>query len=139
METLRIGELAREAEVHIETLRFYERKGLLNAARRTEKRYRLYEQDAIARVRFIKRAQQLGFSLKEVSELLELKLDHKSKCADVERRAERKIEEIEHKIESLKKMRGVLQTLANDCQGAVPSTECPILKAFEDPSRRMAR
>lgn len=75
MHTIKIGELAREADVHIETLRFYERKGLLSAAKRTEKGYRLYERDDITRVRFIKHAQRVGFSLKEVLELLQLKLD----------------------------------------------------------------
>lgn len=136
METLRIGELAKESNVHIETLRFYERKGLLRAAKRTEKGYRLYGRDDISRVLFIKEAQKLGFSLKEVTELLQLKLDRTSQCADVESRAKGKIEEIDHKIKSLKKMRSILLTLANACQGAVPTSECPILKAFDDPDFR---
>lgn len=132
---IKIGELAKEADVHIETLRFYERKGLLSATKRTEKGYRLYGRDDITRVRFIKHAQKVGFSLKEVMELLQLKLDRKSKCADVEMRAKHKIEEINHKIRSLEKMRKVLETLAKACKGTVPSSECPILKAFEDPGR----
>ena len=137
MQTLRIGQLAGEAGVHIETLRFYERKGLLKPAKRTEKGYRLYDRDDVSRVRFIKQAQKLGFSLREVMELLELKLDHKSKCADVEKRAEAKITEINHRIESLRKMRNALKTLTKECQGSVPSSECPILMAFENsPSGR---
>lgn len=137
MQTLRIGQLAHEADVHIETLRFYERKGLLKPGKRTEKGYRLYDLNDVSRVRFIKQAQRLGFSLREVLELFELKLDRKSKCADVEKRAEAKIAEINHKIGSLQKMRTVLKTLAKSCQGSVPSSECPILKAFENsPSRR---
>ncbi|HSE40411.1 MAG TPA: MerR family transcriptional regulator [Acidobacteriota bacterium] len=134
MHTIKIGELARHADVHIETLRFYERKGLLSAAKRTEKGYRLYERDDITRVRFIKHAQGVGFSLKEVMELLQLKLDRKSKCADVEMRAKHKIEEINQKIQSLEKMRIVLESLAKACKGTVPLSECPILKAFEEPS-----
>jgi MerR family transcriptional regulator, copper efflux regulator len=134
MQTLKIGELAKAAEVHIETLRFYERKGLLSAAKRTQKGYRLYDQDDITRVRFIKHAQRVGFSLKEVMELLHLKLDRKSRCADVEMRAKNKIEEINLKIRSLKRMRTVLVTLANACRGTVPSSECPILQAFEEVS-----
>ena len=133
MQTLKIGELARESDVHIETLRFYERTGLLRPAKRTEKGYRIYGRDDISRVRFIKQAQKLGFSLKEVMELLHLKFDRKSKCEDVEMRAKGKINEINHKIQSLKKMRGALQVLVNSCEGSVPSSECPILKAFDDP------
>ena len=139
MQTLKIGELARAADVHIETLRFYERKGLLNTAKRTEKGYRLYAHDDITRVRFIKHAQRLGFSLKEVMELLQLKLDQKSRCADVEMRAKNKIEEINLKIRSLKKMRTVLVGLANACKGTVPSSECPILQAFEEVSNGRSR
>lgn len=133
MQELRIGQLAQQADVHIETLRFYERRGLLKAGRRTEKGYRLYDEDDVSRVRFIKQAQRLGFSLREVLELLELKLDRKSKCVDVEERAEIKIREINHKIESLQKMRSALKTLTKACQGSVPSSECPILRAFENP------
>jgi MerR family transcriptional regulator, copper efflux regulator len=137
MQTLKIGELARAADVHIETLRFYERKGLLSAAKRTEKGYRLYQHDDIMRVRFIKHAQRVGFSLKEVKEvmeLLQLKLDRRSRCADVEMRAKNKIVEINLKIKSLKKMRAVLVSLADACKGTVPSSECPILQAFEETS-----
>lgn len=134
MLTLRIGQLASEADVHIETLRFYERKGLLKPAKRTEKGYRLYGWDDVSRVRFIKHAQKLGFSLREVMDLLELKLDRKSKCADVEGRAKAKISEIDHKIESLTRIRKVLKSLTKACQGSVPSSECPILVAFEDPA-----
>ena len=134
---LRIGQLAQQAEVHIETLRFYERKGILKAGKRTEKGYRLYAGDDVSRVRFIKHAQKLGFSLREVTELLELKLDRKSKCVDVERRAEAKISEIDHKIQSLRKMRSALKTLTKACQGSIPSSECPILKAFESSTERV--
>ena len=134
MQQLKIGELARNSGVHIETLRFYERRGLLNAVERTEKGYRLYGHDDITRVRFIKEAQKLGFSLKEVIELLQLKLDRKSKCGDVEKRAEAKIEEINSKIKSLQRMRSVLHDLTKNCRGAIPSSQCPILKAFEHPS-----
>lgn len=133
LKRLKIGELARESDVHKETLRFYERRGLLSAEERTEKGYRLYGREDVSRVRFIKQAQKLGFSLKEVMELLQLKVDRTSKCADVEKRAKRKIEEINRKIESLKKMRGVLHTLAKACEGGMPSSECPILKAFARP------
>lgn len=134
MQTLKIGQLAHAADVHIETLRFYERKGLVRADKRTEKGYRLYVLEDVSRVRFIKQAQRLGFSLREVTELLELKLDRESKCADVEKRAEAKIEEIDHKIESLQKIRSVLKSLTQACRGSVPSSECPILMAFESPS-----
>jgi len=136
MQKLRIGQLAGETEVHIETLRFYERKGLLTPGERTKKGYRLYGTDDVSRVRFIKEAQKLGFSLREVMELLELKLDRKSRCADVEKRARAKIDEIEFKIQSLQKIKVVLKNLANACKGSVPTSECAILKAFDSPISR---
>ena len=136
MQKLRIGQLAGKTDVHIETLRFYERKGLLTAGERTNKGYRLYDTDDVSRVRFIKEAQKLGFSLREVMELLELKLDRKSRCADVEKRARAKIDEIDFKIQSLQKIKAVLKNLANACKGSVPASECAILKAFDNPLSR---
>ena len=131
MDGLSRGELARQAEVNIETLRFYERKGLLREPPRTESNYRRYPEDAVQRVRFIQRAQKLGFSLKEIVELLSLRAKPRGKCANVRERAEAKIENIDQKIKALKSMRRALAKLVKQCSGRSPATECPILEAME--------
>ena len=85
----------------------------------------------MARIRFIKRAQELGFSLKEISELLSLRMDRGVSCADVKRRAEAKISEVQQKIEYLRKINEALTKLAASCRGRGPTGECPILEALD--------
>jgi MerR family mercuric resistance operon transcriptional regulator len=130
MKDLTVGQLAKDAHVNAETVRYYERIGLMPEPRRRESGYRQYSQDAIARIRFIKRAQELGFSLKEVSELLSLRVDPATTCEDVRRRAEVKIHNIEEKIRTLQKVKRALRKLAASCTGRGPTSECPILEAL---------
>ncbi len=133
MESLTIGQLARQALVNIETIRYYERRGLIPEPPRTESGYRQYSWDAVARIRFIKRAQELGFSLREISELLSLRVDPNTTCADVKKRAEAKIADVEQKIEALQKMKEALTTLVAMCQREqAPTSACPILETLED-------
>lgn len=136
LEVLTIGELAKQSGVGIDTIRFYERQGLVPEPDRSPSSgYRQYEPQAIQRVRFIRHAKELGFTLKEVQELLELRVDPSSTCADVRRRAQENIAGIEERIASLEHMRMALRRLASRCQGQGPVTECPIL---EELSRRGA-
>ena len=128
---LTTGELAKRAGVKIETLRFYERKGLLPRPPRSAANYRLYPADAARRIRFVKRAQELGFSLKEIEELLSLRARPRARCADVRQRAEAKIADIEAKVRSLRAMRRALAGLVAQCSGRTPITECPILEAMD--------
>ncbi len=131
MRNLTIGELARKAEVNIETIRYYERRGLLPEPPRSSSGYRQYSLEAVARIQFIKHAKELGFSLKEILDLLSLRVDPDTTCADVKRMAEAKIESIERKISSLQKMKKALAKLKAECEGRGPVGECPILEALE--------
>ncbi len=101
MNRLTIGELAEQAKVHVETLRYYERRGLIEQPPRSASNYRLYPENAVRRVRFIKRAQELGFSLNDVKELLSLRAAPEAECGEVRRHAEAKIADINAKIHAL--------------------------------------
>lgn len=131
MDGLTIGEVAKRANVHIETLRYYERQGLMPRPRRSASNYRLYAEDTVRRVQFIKRAQELGFSLKEIRELLSLRAEPKTQCWEVRERAEAKIQDIEAKIAALQAMKHALAKLVAECSGEGPITACPILESFD--------
>lgn len=131
MDGMTIGDVAKEAKVHIETLRYYERRGLLTSPPRSTSNYRLYAADTVRRVRFIKGAQELGFSLKEILELLSLRAEPNTRCEDIRERAEAKIENLEAKIRSLRAMKQALTKLVAECSGNGPITECPILESVD--------
>ena len=131
MDGLTIGEVAQRARVHIETLRYYERQGLVASPPRSIANYRLYPEDAVRRVRFIKRAQELGFTLKEIKELLSLRVAPEAGCAEVRADAEVKIKDIDEKIGSLTAMKSVLAKLVAECAGEGPLPDCPILEFLE--------
>lgn len=122
-----IGQLARRTELNVESVRYYERRGLIPEPRRSESGYRLYSQEAIARINFIKRAKTLGFSLSEISELLSLRVDPESTCRMVRTRAREKTADIESRIETLQDMKRALVKLTASCRGSGPTSECPIL------------
>lgn len=131
--SLTTGELAERAEVNVETVRYYERRGLLPEPPRTASGYRQYAPEAVARLRFIKRAQELGFSLEEIGVLLALRVRRTSGavCREVEARAKQKIELIEGKVRELERMRGSLERLVSACRARETTGDCPILEALE--------
>jgi MerR family copper efflux transcriptional regulator len=131
MDGLTSGEVAERVKVHIETLRYYERRGLVASPPRSIANDRLYPEDAVRRVRFIKRAQELGFSLKEITELLSLRAAPAAGCAAVRAHAEAKIKDIDAKIGSLTAMKSGLAKLVAECSGEGPLTDCPILESIE--------
>lgn len=131
MEALTIGRLAKQAGVGVETIRFYEREGLIAQPERRPSGYRQYPPEAVRRVRFIRHAKELGFTLKEIQELLELRVAPRSTCADVRGRARAKIEDIAERIASLERMKAALERLARRCRGRGPTTECPILDELD--------
>lgn len=131
MENLTIGQVAKNAQVNVETVRYYERRGLIPEPLRKESGYRQYPEETVARIQFIKHAKELGFSLNEISELLSLRVDKNTTCADVKNRAEGKIANIEEKIHALQKMKKTLTRLAKECRGRGPVSKCPILEALE--------
>src|ERR671918_71963 len=129
---LTIGQVAAAAAVNIQTIRYYERRGLFVPPRRTPAGYRQYAEDAVSRIRFIKHAQVLGFSLKEIQELLGLRVRHGAACDAVERKTRDKIELVQQRIRALRRMKRTLERLAAACTARQPTDECPILEALED-------
>lgn len=128
---LTIGQVARSAGVGVETVRYYERSGLLEEPSRKPSGYRQYDVMAVLRLRFIKRAKELGFTLKEIKELLSLRLEPSSSCADVKSKAAGKIAEIETKIRTLQQMKKALVKLTGACDQKAETVECPILDALD--------
>jgi MerR family mercuric resistance operon transcriptional regulator len=126
---LPIGALSRHTGVNIETIRYYERIGLLPAPPRTAGRHRLYEDGHRQRLVFIRRSRELGFSLHEIRNLLGLARDNDLSCAEVKVMTEQHVADIRRKVKDLKKLDRVLSDLATRCHGkAVP--DCPILEAL---------
>jgi len=132
MNSLTIGKVARLAEIGVETVRFYEREGLINKPPRREAGYRQYPEETVHRLRFIRRAKKLGFTLKEIKELFALRFEPETTCEDIRHRAEAKIGDIEEKIRTLKRMRETLMKLTLACSGNSPVSMCPILEAMEE-------
>ncbi len=132
MDRLTVGKLAKKANVNIETIRYYERRRIMPKPARTRAGYRIYAADAVQRLRFIKRAQELGFSLKEIQDLLSLRVEPGTMSADIRRRAEAKISDIETKIQTLKTMKKRLVQITNACSGCGPATECSILESLDE-------
>lgn len=135
-ETLRTGEVAAQAGVNIQTLRYYERRGLLEEPERRPSGYRGYPADAVRLIRFIKRAQELGFTLTEIEDLLRLRGDQESACSEVRSAAEAKIEDIEQKIRHLRAMKRALGVLVASCATERSPRHCPILEALDDGKER---
>lgn len=129
-ETLTIGELAKQGKVNLETIRYYEQQGLIPKPPRLSSGYRSFSPDAVSRVRFIKQAQELGFSLKEIKELLALQVNPHSTGADVKQRAESKLADIEAKMKILSRMKKALKQLMTSCDGNGSISDCPILKSL---------
>ena len=132
MEALTIGEVAKAAEVGIETVRFYEREGLIAEPPRRQSGYRQYPPDTVRRLRFIRRAKDLGFTLKEIRELLDLRVDPTRSCADVRTLAKAKMVDIEAKMLDLARIQAALTELVRTCRGKGPTSACPILDAVDE-------
>lgn len=124
------GEVAKRAGVGSETVRYYEQRGLIPEPSRSAGGYREYTERYVERIRFIKRAQELGFTLKEIKELLSLRVDPGVDCGAVKRRTQMKIAHVEEKMQDLERIRAALVDLAAACSGRGPTSECPILEAM---------
>lgn len=129
--SLTIGQVAKAADVNVETIRYYEREGLLPEPPRTPAGYRQYTDDAIRRVRFMKRAQSLGFTLAEIGILLGLRVKRGAACRQVVAEAESAIQRIDDRIRELRRMRTVLSKLTGACRERRSLAGCPILDALE--------
>ena len=140
MRPMTIGGLAREAGVGVETVRFYERKGLIAQPRKPDfgGGFRVYPDEAVARIRFIRRAQELGFSLREIDELLCLRADPSTDARDVRDRATAKLDEVERKIAELERIRSALRTVIAACPGSGAIESCSIIEAMTPEEERRA-
>ena len=128
---LTIGQLAKSAGVHIQTVRYYERLHLLGPAARASSGYRLYGPEEERRLRFIKNAQALGFTLREIDELLNLRVSSRARCGDVQRKAKEKLQCVEAKAQDLRALARALERLIQTCRAGQPTDHCPILKSLE--------
>jgi len=127
-----ISQLARDAGVNLETIRYYERIGMLRQPRKPSRGWRQYDEDALRRIQFIKRCQELGFTLAEVRELLELRSSKSPRtCKRVRTKAANKLEQIDGKIRDLVAVRKALSELAQACPEDGSGAQCPILDALE--------
>lgn len=129
---LTIGGLARRGRVNVQTVRYYERRGLLSTTQRSEAGYRLYGPEASHALRFIRNAQSLGFTLTEISDLLRLRIGRGTRCGQVKRRAETRLKVVRGKIAVLKGMERALKRLVATCTRRGTSPECPILECLEE-------
>ncbi len=130
MKPLTIGQVAKRTGIGIETIRFYERQGLLQEPERKDSGYRQFSEDVLARLRFIRRAKELGFSLREIGELLAIQDDSDATRADVKEHTAKKLSDIEARILDLQRMRRALKKLLEACPGHGPLQVCPILDAL---------
>jgi Hg(II)-responsive transcriptional regulator len=130
MTTLTVGQLARQAGVNLETVRYYERRFLVAPTNRSASGYRQYDPSTVQRIAFIKRAQALGFTLDEIADLLALKAKTPEHCAAVEKEASTVIIRIDQKVAELARMREALGRLVEACHSNVESSECPLLEAL---------
>ena len=131
METMTAGQVARQAGVGVETVRFYEKNGLLEEPARRASGYREYDEQTVKLLRFIQRAKNLGFTLTEIKELLSLRAGSDQPCDDVRGRAEGKLKEIEEKVALLLRMKDVLGRLVSSCGKQEDSSQCPILEVLD--------
>ena len=127
---LTVGKLAEAAGVGVETIRFYEKRGLVQQPSRQGSSYRVYSPDDVVRIRFIKNAQALGFTLKEIAELIELEQDTRSQCSDLQVRADEKVRLIDEKIAELSRMRTELVQLSGACASDQPLSECRLMNCL---------
>jgi MerR family mercuric resistance operon transcriptional regulator len=131
MSAITTAIIAEQAGVNIETIRYYERRGLIEKPPRNISGYRQFPEETVERIRFIKNSQRLGFSLREIRDLLSLKVTPKASCADVKRKTDQKILEIEERIYNLQQMKQALQELSSRCLMSTNIKECHILNLLE--------
>lgn len=131
-ELYQIGSLAKKANVNIQTIRYYERiKLLIPKLRKDSKKTRFYDDDSLKTLNFIKHAQELGFQLEEIKELIKLRSDSIGRCERVSKRAQNKLMDVQAKIKHLKKMEKNLKTLIQECQDRKNQEDCPIIEGME--------
>ncbi len=133
MKHYKVGEIAKKVGINLETLRYYEKINLMPQPKRRDSRYRYYDANDLKRLLFIKRSKELGFTLKEIQELLNLKVESTATCGDIKHLTEHKLKDIEERIRDLNNIKMVLVKLINQCVCEELSTdECPILEVIDN-------
>ncbi len=127
-----IGQLAQELNIKTQTIRYYENQGLLSKPERTQSNYRIYDQNSIKRLTFIKRAKEIGFSLGDIKTLLEMSDKKVNRCADVKDFAETRLIKIRSRIEDLKSMEMTLSDIIKQCSQPNKTAECPIIESLTE-------
>lgn len=130
-QLLTIGAVAKRARVNIQTVRYYERRGLVFPDDHRDSGYRLYSDEAVRKIRFVRNAQDLGFTLNEIMSLLKLQVSKRSQCGRVKRKAEEKLVDVRAKIGGLKAIEKVLSDLIRTCHARDATEPCPILRSLE--------
>ena len=128
---MQIGELAELAQVNIQTIRYYEKRGIISPKSRRVSGFRMYDGEALKALNFIQKAKELGFTLEEIKELLELRATRKSQSERVRKKAKVKLEDIQDKLKVLKKMEKNLKTLISECEKQQTEGDCPIIRGME--------
>ena len=131
-ELLQIGEVAKLAQVNIQTIRYYEKRGILRPRKRKESGYRMYDTDTVKTLNFIKHAKELGFTLTEIKELLALRATTASRCEKVRKKAKSKLTDIHEKLRLLKQMEKNLKGLIVKCENQQTDSDCPIIEGMEE-------
>ena len=131
MTFLNIGQVAQRTGLTVETVRFYEKKALIDEPQRSHAGYRQYPPETVKRVQFIQNAKDVGFTLKDIGELLALTRNPGTSCGDIKQRAMQKIEEVDHKIRDLKRIHDALGRMITKCNGRGGLSECSILEELE--------
>lgn len=132
--TFKIGEVSARAKVNKETVRYYEKRKLIPEPDRRRSGYRIFTNRHIDQIKFIKRAQELGFTLSEIKELLELRMDEHTTCSEIRNEAQQKYQDVVSKIEDLQRIKNTLIDLIDSCSSDGPKGDCPILSALEGDS-----
>lgn len=129
---MNIGSVAEAAGVEVSTVRYYEAAGAAGEPPRTDSGYRQYDASVIDRIRFVRQAQDLGFTLEEIEELLDLRVEDPASCGVVEEATRSKLRSVDAKIRELRRLRAVLARLVRSCEEKEPTDECPVLGMLEE-------
>ena len=131
-KNLTIGQVAKRASVNVQTLRYYERRNLVLPKVRKDSGYRLYDEQTVRTVQFVKHAQEMGFTLEEIRSLLSLRVPSHGRCNRVLSRAKEKLSDVKDRIKKLKRMESTLKKLISDCENKITTDSCPIIESMED-------
>ncbi|OGT09862.1 MAG: hypothetical protein A2X77_04645 [Gammaproteobacteria bacterium GWE2_42_36] len=137
MNQLTIGKLSTLTDASTVTIRFYEKRGLIKPSGRSPAKYRLYSPAIVDQIVFIKNAQDVGFTLREIKSLIDLLNSKKATSRDIRENTLSKVKEIQEKIVTLKNMQKILERWASACDGKMPIEDCPILKKLFQPTKRI--